>query len=312
MAPAPVSVAEENVSGGWVSHQLSRPTNAFSVDVEDYFQVEAFGRIVARESWESRPGKVVENTERVLSLLDVAGFRGTFFVLGWVAARNPELVRRIAAGGHEIASHGFAHEAVHRQTRNGFREDVRRARRTLEDLAGVRVRGYRAPTFSIGRKTWWAYDILAEEGYRYSSSVYPIAHDLYGIPEAPSVPFRPISGNDFIEIPVATVRMLGRNFPCGGGGYFRLMPYAISRWFMERVNRNEQRPCIFYCHPWEFDPHQPRIPNASLKSSFRHYFNVAAMERRVARLLRDFQWGRVDALYFGTRVASKAPAEWIM
>jgi polysaccharide deacetylase family protein (PEP-CTERM system associated) len=275
-------------------------TNAFSVDVEDYFQVEAFKGVVDRASWDSRPARVVESTARILALLKAAEASATFFVLGWVAERFPSLVQRIHAEGHEIASHGYAHEKAGSQTRSEFRDDVRRAKIILEDCIGARVRGFRAPTFSIGRENWWAYAILEEEGYAYSSSIYPIVHDLYGMPDAPRAPFYPLKAGNFLEIPVATVKLLDRNRPCGGGGYFRLMPYALSRWCIARINRVDQMPCVFYCHPWEFDAGQPRLVQASLKSRIRHYLNIGAMERRIARLLKDFMWGRIDQVYLGS------------
>lgn len=271
--------------------------NAFSVDVEDYFQVEGFKTVVDRASWESRPARVVESTERVLALLDAAEARATFFVLGWVAERFPSLARRIHAEGHEIASHGYGHEMAHSQSRSDFRDDVRRAKGILEDCVGAGVRGFRAPTFSIGRKNWWAYEILEEEGYAYSSSIYPVSHDLYGMPDAPRAPFCPLTTGSFLEIPVAAVRVLNGNRPCGGGGYFRLMPYALSRWCIARINRVDQMPCVFYCHPWEFDTGQPRLPQVPLKSRVRHYLNIGMMERRIARLLEDFSWGRIDEVY---------------
>ncbi|HTW30829.1 MAG TPA: XrtA system polysaccharide deacetylase [Candidatus Sulfotelmatobacter sp.] len=285
------------------------PVNGFSVDVEDHFQVEALKPVVDRGSWESRPGRVEASTERILAILDGAKVHATFFILGWVAERYPGLVRLITACGHEIASHGYGHESAFCQPPAEFCQDVRRAKQILEDCAGCRVTGYRAPTFSIGRQNWWAYDVLASEGYSYSSSIYPIAHDLYGLPEAPRTPFRPASG-DFLEIPVATMRLLGRSLPCGGGGYFRLLPYTVSRWCLTRVVRDEQMPCVFYCHPWEFDPDQPRFRNAPLKSQFRHYLNLGAMEHRIARLLRDFHWDRLDAIFFDSRGAPKATIRW--
>ncbi len=275
-------------------------TNAFSVDVEEYFQVEAFKTVIDRKSWESRQERVEASTERVLQVLDSANVHATFFVLGWVANRYPGLVRRIHSGGHEIASHGYGHESVHGQSRVAFREDVRRARDILEDCIGSRVRGFRAPTFSVSAGNWWVYEVLAEEGYDYSSSVYPIAHDLYGMPDAPRTPFRPIRSGDFLEIPIATVRLGGRNRPCGGGGYFRLMPYALSRWCIARVNLVDRMSCVFYCHPWEFDPDQPRISQAPLKSRIRHYLNLGIMENRVARLLQEFSWGRIDEIFLDT------------
>lgn len=288
---------ERSRDDGRAPESGARMRNAFSVDVEDYFQVEAFRGVVDRSSWDARPARVEACTERVLGILESAGVRGTFFVLGWVAERYPELVRSIQTAGHEIASHGFAHETARSQTRKAFRDDVRLAKQTLENCIGAPVRGYRAPTFSIGSQNWWAYEVLAEEGYAYSSSIYPVAHDLYGMPSAPREPFRPIRTDELLEIPVATVRLLARNRPCGGGGYFRLMPYALSRWCLLRVNRLDQMSCVFYCHPWEFDPDQPRLRQAPLKSRFRHYLNIGRMENRVRRLLRDFAWGRIDEIY---------------
>ncbi|HEX3665452.1 MAG TPA: XrtA system polysaccharide deacetylase [Rhizomicrobium sp.] len=305
--PVVPGTARRNVARGAARIGLA---NAFSVDVEDYFQVEAFKGIVDRKSWNELPGRVEGSTERVLALLDDAGVFGTFFILGWVATKYPELVRRIVEGGHEIASHGFGHDTTHHLSPAEFRNDVRRAKCILEDCAGVRICGFRAPTFSIGRKTWWAYEVMAEEGYSYSSSIYPISHDLYGVPDAPRVPFRPISGCDFVEIPIATVRLFGRNRPCGGGGYFRLIPYPVSRWCIGRVNRIEGWPCVFYCHPWEFDPRQPRFHEAPLKSRLRHYLNLSAMEHRVARLLKDHEWGRIDKIFLASGYASKVAVEW--
>jgi polysaccharide deacetylase family protein (PEP-CTERM system associated) len=270
--------------------------NAMTVDVEDYFHVKAFAHVLNRGEWDSLPARVEGNTDRVLGLFAKTGVRATFFVLGWVGERYPGIVRRIAAAGHEIASHGYMHQDIGSQTRDEFRSDIRRSKAVLEDLSGTAVRGYRAPTFSIGRKTWWAYDILSEEGYRYSSSVYPVAHDLYGVPDAPRTPFRPLE-TDFLEIPLTTVRFGKRNYPASGGGYFRLLPYAVSRWALTRVNRDEGAPGIFYCHPWEIDPGQPRVTGAGLKSRVRHYTNLGAMQGRIARLLNDFSWGRMDEVF---------------
>jgi polysaccharide deacetylase family protein (PEP-CTERM system associated) len=286
--------------------------NAMSVDVEDYFQVEAFKGVVDRASWDDRPSRVGENTTRMLDLFDAAATRATFFVLGWIAERYPQIVRQIQARGHEVASHGFAHELAHAQTRHEFRADVRRAKSLLEEISGTQVRGFRAPTFSIGSANWWAYEVLAEEGYEYSSSIYPVSHDLYGMPTAPRKPFRPIGAHAFLEIPVATVRLLGNNRPCGGGGYFRLFPYTMSRWCIRRVNRIDAMSCVFYCHPWELDMDQPRITLAPLKSRVRHYVNISAMEQRLARLLHDFSWSRIDKVYsISPRCATAGAAiEW--
>ena len=270
--------------------------NAMTVDVEDYFHVRAFHNVLARDSWESLPTRVERNTGRMLDLFADKGAKGTFFVLGWVAERYPQIVRRIASAGHEIASHGYGHQNIDTQSRDEFRADVRRAKQLLEDISGRPVRGYRAPTFSIGPKTWWAYDVLAEENHVYSSSIYPIAHDLYGMPDAPRTPFHPTSG-PIVEVPMTTVRYGKRNFPASGGGYFRLLPYGLSRRAYTHVNRNEGAPCIFYCHPWEIDPGQPRVAGASFKSRLRHYTNLGAMERRISRLLDDFAWGRMDEVF---------------
>ncbi len=270
--------------------------NALSVNVEDYFQVEALSRAVPRGQWDAMPRRVAANADRLLDLFAAAGVSATFFTLGWVAERHPDLVRRIVAAGHELASHGLDHTRIDRQTPASFRADLRRSRAILEDAGGVAIRGYRAATFSIGPGNLWAFDVLEEEGYAYSSSVYPIRHDLYGMPEAARAPFRPHQGK-LIEIPLTTVRRFGRNLPCAGGGYFRLLPYALSRANMRRVNRRDRMPCVFYLHPWEIDPGQPRIAGLGLKSRIRHYLNLGLMEGRLERLLRDFAWGRVDEIF---------------
>ncbi|MGH8245219.1 MAG: XrtA system polysaccharide deacetylase, partial [Gammaproteobacteria bacterium] len=243
--------------------------NAMTVDIEDYFHVSAFTDHIDRADWDNRPTRVVRNVELVLELFREHHVRGTFFVLGWVAERHPGLVRRIVDEGHELASHGFGHVKIHRQTPAEFRADVRKTRLLLEDVGGVQVRGYRAPSFSIGAGTMWAFNVLEEEGYEYSSSVYPIRHDHYGMPEAPRFAFKPLDSVDILECPVSTLSLLGRNLPCGGGGYFRLLPYAASRWAMRRVNRLDEKPCVFYFHPWEIDPDQPRVPGLPLKTRVR-------------------------------------------
>lgn len=276
-----------------------RLVNAMSVDVEDYFQVEAFKSVVDRAGWDSQPSRVVENTQHVLGLFGKTDTRATFFVLGWVAERFPEIVRQIKSGGHEVASHGYSHELADGQTRGEFRNDIRRSKAILEDVSGDRVRGFRAPTFSIGPANWWVYEVLAEEGYEYSSSVYPIAHDLYGMPDAPRTMFRPVKDHAFVEIPISTIRLFNKNRPCGGGGYFRLLPYEVSRRCISHVNRVDGASCVFYCHPWEFDVSQPRFRAAPLKSRIRHYLNIGSMSRRVAQLLEDFDWGRIDEVYLG-------------
>jgi polysaccharide deacetylase family protein (PEP-CTERM system associated) len=270
--------------------------NALSVDVEDYFQVSAFEREISRDCWDQLPQRVEANTEKLLALFDQHGAKATFFVLGWVAQRHPRLVRRIGELGHELASHGFSHTRVCFQSRLEFSRDVNDAKMLLEDISGQTVKGYRAPTYSITAETAWAFDVLEETGYQYSSSIYPIRHDLYGIPDAPRFPFRPTQGN-LIEIPISTVRLLGRSVPCGGGGYFRLFPYWLSRWAIRSVNVTEHSPCVFYLHPWEIDPEQPRQTDIALKTRFRHYVNLARMESRLRCLLQDFSWDRIDKVF---------------
>jgi polysaccharide deacetylase family protein (PEP-CTERM system associated) len=266
--------------------------NAFTVDVEDYFQVEAFARTISRESWETLPRRVMQNTCRLLDILGQEDVKATFFTLGWVAQRHPELVRRIVGEGHELASHGSDHYRADDQSPDEFRRDVRRSKMLLEDIAGVEIRGYRAPTFSAGHRAPWVHEVLADEGFLYSSSVYPIAHDLYGEPHAPRQPFCPCPG--FIEIPLTTLRALGRNWPSSGGGYFRLLPYSLTRWALQRAGRELHAPSVFYIHPWEIDPDQPRQTEAPALSRFRHYLNLSRTEERLHRLLNDFAWTRMD------------------
>jgi len=268
-----------------------------SVDVEDYFQVLAFSRQVDPRDWDSFACRVERNVGGILELFDQFDTKATFFTLGWVAERYPQVIRRIVAGGHELASHGFAHVRVHAQSVEQFRIDVRKTKCLLEDVGGTAVKGYRAASFSIGAKTLWAFDVLSEEGYAYSSSVYPVRHDIYGMPEAPRFAFRPVAKGALLEIPITTCAVLGRNLPCGGGGYFRLAPYALSRWAMRRVNDRDRQPCMFYFHPWEIDPDQPRIANSSLKSRFRHYVNLGMMRPRLERVLTDFKWNRIDRIF---------------
>ena len=270
-------------------------TNALTIDVEDYFQVSALAPHFPRTQWDTVPCRVEANVERILELLERHDTRATFFTLGWIAERYPQLVRRIAVGGHEIASHGYGHERASAQRPDTFLADIRLAKAVLEDITGQDVAGYRAPSFSIGRDNLWAHDCIAEAGYRYSSSVYPVQHDHYGMPDAPRFPWR--LDNGLVEIPVTTNRWLGRNWPAGGGGYFRLLPYAVSRWQIARVNREDGRPAIFYFHPWEVDPEQPRVTEASARTRFRHYLNLQHTEARLQRLLSDFRWGRADAVF---------------
>jgi polysaccharide deacetylase family protein (PEP-CTERM system associated) len=269
--------------------------NALTVDVEDYFQVSAFAAHVSRDAWDAKECRVERNIERILALLADAGASATFFTLGWIAERHPDMVRRIAAAGHELASHGFAHRRATEQSPSEFLADIRLAKAVLEDVAGVEVRGYRAPSFSIGAANPWAFDAIAEAGYRYSSSIYPIRHDHYGMPDAPR--FAHVVRPGLLEVPVATVRMLRSNWPAGGGGYFRLFPYALSRWSIRRINGADRQPAMFYFHPWELDPDQPRVPGPGLKTRFRHYVNLKRMAPRIACLLSDFRWSRADRVF---------------
>jgi polysaccharide deacetylase family protein (PEP-CTERM system associated) len=265
--------------------------NAMTVDVEDYFQVSAFDRVVSRDSWSTFESRVCRNTERLLALFDDAGVRATFFILGWVATEYPQLVREIADAGHEIGSHGFGHQLVYDLSPEAFRADIRRARSVLMRLARGPVLGYRAPSFSVTERSLWALDIILEEGHIYDASVFPIRHDRYGIPNSPRHFHRLSRASGSIwECPASTVRLAGTNLPIAGGGYFRLLPYAWTKWGIGRVNSSEIRPVTFYLHPWEIDPGQPRLP-ASALSRFRHYRNLAKTESRLVQLLRDFKWG---------------------
>lgn len=267
--------------------------NAMSVDVEDYFHVSLMAPVLPRSAWERMERRVEANTERLLAMFDESRVHATFFVLGWVAERHPALVRRIAALGHELASHGYDHELVYDLSPARFRDDVRRTRALLEDVSGTTVEGYRAPGFSITNRSLWALDILVEEGYRYDASIFPIVHDRYGIPGAPRHPYalaRP--AGTLVEVPASTVRLAGMNLPVAGGGYFRLLPYAWTRWGVRRVNERERKPVVFYLHPWELDPAQPRLPVRGF-SAYRHYHNLSRTEDRLRRLLREFRFSRV-------------------
>jgi polysaccharide deacetylase family protein (PEP-CTERM system associated) len=273
--------------------------NAMSVDVEDWFQVSAFEGTIQRHDWDGLAHRVERNVERILDLFSRKGVYATFFTLGWVAERYPGLVRRIVSEGHELGSHGWSHVRVTHQDAKRFRQDVVRTKGFLEDLGGIPVHGYRAASYSIGKNNIWALGVLEESGYGYSSSIYPIRHDLYGMPGAPRFAFHPFADSDFLEIPVTTVRAAGQVLPCGGGGFFRLLPYFWSRWALQRVNRSDGENCVFYFHPWEIDPTQPRQRSAPWKSQFRHYVNLSRMEGRIDCLLEDFQWGRMDEVFLG-------------
>ena len=277
------------------ARHASEIVNALTVDVEDYFQVSALAPHIERHRWDVMECRVERNIDRLLALFDSRSARATFFTLGWIAERYPSLIRRLVESGHELASHGQSHLRASEQSRADFRADIEGARKQLEDMAGVAVRGYRAPSFSIGRGNLWAFDCIAEAGYSYSSSVYPVKHDHYGMPEAPRFAFR--THNGLLELPITTTRLFARNFPAGGGGFFRLLPYRASRWAIDRVNRVDRQPAIFYFHPWEIDPHQPRIGGVSAKTRLRHYLNLDRTESRLDRLLSDFRWDRIDRVF---------------
>lgn len=280
--------------------------NAMTVDVEDYFQVSAFERYIDRGGWDAQDCRVERNVDRILALFDRHDVKATFFTLGWVAERYPEMVRRIVDQGHEIASHGMSHIRVTQQDRAAFCDDVSRTKAMLEDISGQPVVGYRAASYSIGAENLWALEVLRETGHRYSSSIYPIKHDLYGMPEAPRFAFRPFD-DEFFEFPVTTVRVGAKNLPCGGGGWFRLVPYAGMRWAMRRVNRADGESAIFYFHPWEIDPDQPRQNGLDVKTRFRHYLNLDRMEARLDRLLGDFAWGRMDQVLYWPKIEGQSP-----
>ena len=278
------------------------PANAMTVDVEDYFQVSAFDPYVNRSTWGDYAGRVEASTDRILELFDRHSVKGTFFTLGWIAEKYPALVRRIADNGHEMASHGWDHIMVTRLSREEFARDIKRSKQMLEDTTGAGVSGYRAPSYSFTKKNDWTHDVLAEQGFRYSSSVAPIKHDLYGIPDAPRFAHSCADGA-VVELPITTTSVLGRNLPCGGGGWFRLYPYKVSQWVIKRVQQNDRERTIFYFHPWEIDPEQPRIKGLNLRTRFRHYQNLARMEPRVEQLLKDFEWGTM-AEVFATELAA--------
>jgi len=282
--------------------------NGLSVDVEDYYQVQALEAAYTRPNWDSYPSRVDRNTRAILDIFAASNVKGTFFTLGWIAERNPATIRAIVDGGHELASHGYCHHRVDSQTPDEFRADIRRTKKILEDIGGVEVRGYRAATFSVGAATPWAWPVLEEEGYRYSSSIYPVARDNYSNPDAPRSVYKPAGVKDLIEVPIATVRMGSKNYPAGGGGYFRLLPYALSRAALKRINRRDHLPAVFYIHPWEVDPDQPRPSGVSAKSRFRHYTNLAKTGERLGRLTRDFRWDRMDSIFLNGS-SERAPTQ---
>lgn len=281
--------------------QVKTIRNALTIDVEDYFQVSAFAPYIPRENWDDHDCRVERNVERILQMLDDYGTLATFFTLGWIAERYPQLVRTIVDQGHELASHGYGHQRACDLTEAAFFSDIDSAKKILEDLSGCEVAGYRAPSFSISEENLWAFDCLERAGYRYSSSIYPIRHDHYGMPHAPR--FAHQVRTALLEVPVTTARFMNRNWPASGGGYFRLMPYAVSSWLLRHVNQKDSQPVIFYFHPWEIDVEQPRIDGINAKTRFRHYVNLHRTEARIRRLLVDFSWARMDAIFLSNGAA---------
>ena len=279
--------------------------NAMTVDVEDYFQVEALSPHISREEWNSRECRVERNMDRILQLFSDNDTKATFFTLGWVAERYPQIVRRIVGEGHELASHGLAHFRADHQSRPLFLADVKQAKELLEDVGGTAVNGYRATSFSITRRNLWALSVLEEVGYKYSSSTFPIQHDLYGIPEQPRFAFYPFADSKFVEIPITTIRKFGRNWPAGGGGYFRLFPYSLFKRNLRAVRAEDRQPCMFYFHPWEIDHTQPRVTGTSVKTRVRHYLNLDRTFDRLQMLLKDFRWSSVNRVFF----ADSAPIQ---
>ncbi len=285
-----------NQLGNNVADEPVKLINGLSVDVEDWFQVGAFENVIERDDWNGIRTRVESNVDAILDLFAQAQVSATFFTLGWVAKRHPAMIRRIADAGHEIASHGYDHARVFTFDRKTFAEDIRKARDILEDCSGRQVNGYRAPSFSIDQRTPWAFMELAEQGYVYSSSVAPVAHDHYGWPDAPRFAFKPLPWSDLIELPVTTAILGGKRVAAGGGGFFRVLPYGFSRWAIRQVNRREGRPAIFYFHPWEIDPDQPRVPNAPIRSRLRHYTGLEKMAGKLTDLVNEFRWGRLDMI----------------
>jgi polysaccharide deacetylase family protein (PEP-CTERM system associated) len=283
--------------------------NAMTVDVEDYFHVSVFDGVIPRHTWDRLDSRVCANTTRLLNIFESTGVRATFFVLGWVAERFPSLVSEIAAAGHEIASHGYGHRLVYDLTRDAFRDDVRRSKDLLESATGVPVYGYRAPSYSVTPRSLWALDVLIDEGFRYDASIFPIHHDRYGIPTSPRHPYLLQRQYSLLEAPGSTVQWGPFNLPVAGGGYFRILPYAWTRWGINRLNQAERAPAIFYLHPWEIDPGQPRLP-APWLGRFRHYFNLSKTESRLRALLNDFQFSTMASVlrHSGFDIHNAAPA----
>lgn len=285
-----------------MSNQLI--TNAMTVDVEDYFQVSAFEKHICKSQWDNLQHRVKDNTFRILDIFAQHHVKATFFTLGWVAERYPEIVKRIVSEGHELASHGYEHIRVSEQTPDQFRADIRKSKQILEDIGGQTIVGYRAASYSIGANNLWALQVLEDEGHLYSSSIYPVKHDLYGMPSAPRFMFHPENTSSLLEIPITTLNILNKNIPCGGGGFFRLYPYVLSKMAYKYLNAVENQPGIFYFHPWEIDPDQPRQQNLPLKSRFRHYLNLNRVENRLNNLLNDFAWDTMQNVFLSPKIAN--------
>lgn len=268
------------------------PKNYFTVDVEDYFQVAAFEKVIQQTQWNMYPSRVERNTNKILEILDAHGVKATFFIVGWIAEQYPFMVKEIANSGHQIACHSYRHKKIYLQTPDEFRQDTKNARDILEDITGQSITGYRAPTYSITKKSLWALDILEELGFKWDSSIFPIHHDNYGIPDAPRFEYK-LPDHDLIEYPISTAFFFGRRVPVAGGGYFRIFPYWFTRMGLRKINQEEKKPFIFYLHPWEVDPDQPRVNNAGWKSRFRHYHNLDKTEGRLNQLLQDFHFGPI-------------------
>jgi polysaccharide deacetylase family protein (PEP-CTERM system associated) len=275
---------------------MSDIINGLSVDVEDYYHVSAFENHISRNDWDSLPSRVEKNVDDLLELFSGVNVKATFFVLGWVAERYPGMVRRIIEQGHELASHGYSHIRITNHTPESFFQDIDNTKKILEDAGGINVSGFRAASYSITAETLWAHEIIYNAGYSYSSSVYPVIHDLYGIPDAPRFSYKVCNGN-LLEIPISTYKFMNNNIPCGGGGYFRLFPYLLSRHMIRTINAMDGMPAIFYLHPWEIDVNQPRQEALPLKTRFRHYLNLDKMENRLKKLCLDFKWDRMDKVF---------------
>ncbi len=278
--------------------------HAMTVDVEDYYHVAAFAKAIKPSEWQNWPSRVEANTDKLLQVFADHQLKITFFILGWVAERHPQLVKRIQEQGHEIASHGYSHQLIYRQTPDVFREETAKSKHILEEITQNAITGYRAASYSITRNSLWALDILAELGFTWDSSIFPTRHDNYGIPGSPEEPYKIItsSGAELLEFPLTTAKVLGQAIPAAGGGYFRQYPYALSRWLFQRASNNQTKPQIFYLHPWEIDPEQPRIPNASWFSNFRHYTNLSRCQPRLERMLKDFQFGTINQSLISTQI----------